>query len=140
MMAQDCRRPRVDSGVGGPIALRRMASAPRRRRCSGAPGGAPPAVRSGLARRRRFVLGEGVENELANVLLCARVGDGAQQREAPALAVDGVLPRGGRDVPAPPGPALPDREADQLQAGEDAVIEVELRVGELYGRVDPHSV
>src|SRR5437867_255306 len=60
-----------------------------------------------------------------------------QEREAPPLAVDRVLPRRERDVPAAPAAPLPDREADQLQAGEDTVTEVQLGIGELSGRVRP---
>ena len=40
-----------------------------------------------------------------------------------------------RDVAAGAGAPLPDREADQLQAGEDAVNEVDLGVGQLSRRV-----
>ena len=39
----------------------------------------------------RFVLGVGLQHEIAHALLRARVGDRAQQREAAALTVDGVL-------------------------------------------------
>jgi len=43
-------------------------------------------------------------------------GDGTQQGEAPTLAVHGVLPRRKRNVPAAGAAALPDREANQLEA------------------------
>jgi hypothetical protein len=52
------------------------------------------------------------------------VNDGTQQREAAALTIDGVLARRERDVAATAAAALPDGEADQLQA-------VELSVGEM---------
>ena len=61
--------------------------------------------------------------------------DRPQEREAAALPVHGVLTRGEGDVPAAAGSALPDGEANQLQPGEHAVVEVQLGVGEFSGRV-----
>jgi hypothetical protein len=66
--------------------------------------------------------------------LCGDVNDWPQEREASALAVHGVLTSGEGHVPAAAGLALPYAEADQLQAGEHAVVEVQLGVSELSGR------
>src|SRR5262245_41969798 len=68
--------------------------------------------------RALLVLGKRVEHELTDPLLRADVGDRPQQREAATLTIDGVLPRRERDVPATTAAALPDAEADQLQAFE----------------------
>ena len=65
----------------------------------------------------------------------SRFGNGPEESEATALAVHGVLPGGERDVATGAGAALPDREANQLEASEDAVDEVDLRVGQLSRRV-----
>src|SRR5688500_15963445 len=101
-------------------------------RTTGAPTGVPAAKgRSGSL----FVLRVGGEDQVAHGVLCVLVRDGPEKREAAALAVDGVLPGGERDVAAGAGPPLPDREADQLQAGEDAVDEVDLSIGQLARRV-----
>lgn len=35
----------------------------------------------------RFVLGKGLEHEIADSVLCGGVGNGPEQREAPALAI-----------------------------------------------------
>jgi hypothetical protein len=58
------------------------------------------------------------------------VPDRPKQREAPTLAIEAVLP-GGESDGAVSVTALPHREADQLQAGERSVGEVQLRVREL---------
>jgi len=69
--------------------------------------------------------GVGGEDQIAHGVLCVLVGDGPEQREAAAFAVDGVLPGGERDVATGACAALPDGEANQLESGEDAVDEVE---------------
>jgi hypothetical protein len=60
-----------------------------------------------------------------------------QQREAPSLAVDAVLPRRKRDVApgAPSAASLPDGKADQLESIERPLGEMELGVRELARRV-----
>ena len=99
-----------------------------------------PAVEDGAIiapprHRLLLVLGVGVEDQLADALLRGGVDDRPQQGERSALAVDGVLAGGERDVPAAAGAAFPDGKADQLQAGERAVGEVQFGIGELAGRV-----
>jgi hypothetical protein len=58
-------------------------------------------------------------------------GDGPEEGEAAALAVDRVLPRRECEVAARAGAALPDREPDEFQAGEDAIAEMDLCLSEL---------
>src|SRR5687768_444049 len=57
---------------------------------------------------------------------------GTQQREAPALSVNGVLPGGERDV-TPSRTSFPDGEADELEPVQRAGVGFEdhFRVGEL---------
>ena len=74
-------------------------------------------------------------NEIAYTFLSARISNGAQQREAATLTVDGVLARREGDVATTTGPAFPYGEADQLQAFEYAIAEVQLGIGEFAGRV-----
>ena len=81
----------------------------------------------------RFVLAVGVEDDLSQSVLRAGVDDRPQQREAATLAVHRVLPGWKRHI-APARLALPDREADQLEAVEVAAGEVQLGVGGLSGR------
>src|SRR5262245_47841830 len=99
----------------------------------------PASVDRGLRVRRDggplLVLGERLEHELTDPVLRGDVGDGPQQREAATLTIDGVLPRRERDVPATTAAALPDAEADPLQAFEFAVGEMQLGIGEFGGRV-----
>src|SRR5215212_7003902 len=77
----------------------------------------PPGVREGrsgcgLEAAVRFE--DGVPNRLLRGCLPIR---GPQQREAPALSVDGVLPGRKRDV-APSRTPFPDGEADELEPGQ----------------------
>src|SRR5438128_1877908 len=98
-------------------------------------------IRLGL----RLVVGVGLENGVAQAVVCADVAGRTQQREAASLTVDGVLPGGERDVPvrsvndvAVPvsqRATFPHREPDQLQAGEWCLGEVQFDVGELSRRV-----
>src|SRR5687767_16005956 len=74
--------------------------------------------------RPHLVLGIGLQYEIAHTLLCARISNRAQQREAATLTVDGVLARRKRDVAARTSALLPHGEADQLQAVEHAFGEV----------------
>ncbi len=60
---------------------------------------------------------------------------GRSKREAAPFAVHAVLTRRERHVPSRSAPRLPNREADQLQAIERTVGEVQLRIGELSRRV-----
>ena len=64
----------------------------------------------------RLVLRVRLQDQIADPVLRRGVADRPQQREAAALAVDRVLTRRERDVAAVAGLALPDREANQLQA------------------------
>src|SRR4051812_19057077 len=75
----------------------------------------------GLNGRAFLVLGERVQHEFTHSILCAGVSDGAQQREAATLTIDGVLASREGDVAATSTAALPDGEADQLQAVELSV-------------------
>src|SRR5688500_20316115 len=86
------------------------------------------ALRRSLGWRRLFVLGVRFENELTNAVLSRRIGDWTQQREAAALTVDRIGARRERDVAAATAAALPDGEADQLQAVEHAFGEVQLGI------------
>jgi hypothetical protein len=90
-----------------------------------------PADISARYRGVLLVLGISLQNQLSNPVVSRGVGRRPEQREAAAFAVDGVLARGERDVPAIAGAAFPDGEADQLQPVEGAVGEVELRVSQL---------
>ena len=63
------------------------------------------------------------------------VSDRPQQREAATLTIDDVLARRERDVAATAAATLPDGEADQLQAVECAVGEMQLGIREFAGRV-----
>jgi hypothetical protein len=76
----------------------------------------PAVERPSHSLGRIFVLGERLENEITNAFLRVLVGDGAEEREAPALAVDRVL--AGREgyVSARGAAAFPDRKSDQLEA------------------------
>jgi hypothetical protein len=97
---------------------------------------APPAVRiGGLRGSHGLGLGGGLDHEMADPLLRRVVRDRPQQREAPALAVDRVLPRGERHVPPGAAAALPDRGPDQLEAGQRTVAGVQLRIAEFAGRI-----
>src|SRR2546425_9180794 len=100
-------------------------------------GAEPAPAKRGLMRvvRRAFGLRVGVQDRLTNRVLRRRVHDGTQQRERTSLAVDLILPRRERDVATAAAATLPYREANQLQAGEHAVREVQFRIGELSGRV-----
>src|SRR5829696_597458 len=93
------------------------------------PGNRPP-LRSGLAGRLVLVLGVRLQHERTHTLLCAGVGDGTQQRKAAALTIDGVLACRERDVAATTAATLPDGEADQLQAVELSVGEMQLGIRE----------
>jgi hypothetical protein len=80
------------------------------------------------------------DDELANPILRSHVRDGPQQRKAAALTIDGVLAcREGR-VAATAATAFPDGEADQLQAVELSVDEMQLGIREFAGRVPVWSV
>src|SRR5262249_21721964 len=73
-----------------------------------------------------------LEDEVADAVVCSVVSNGPQQCEAATLPVDGVLARREGDVASTSAP-LPDGEADQLQAFELAVAEVQLGVRQLAG-------
>jgi hypothetical protein len=75
------------------------------------------------------------ENEVANTVLCRRVGQRPEQREAAALSVHAVRARRKRDVAAVAAAAFPDRKPHQLQALERSIGEVKLRVGKFAGRI-----
>jgi len=87
-------------------------------------------------RRVVLVLGIRLQHEIAHSLLCVRIGDGPEQRKAAAVTIDDVLACREGDVAAPAAPApFPDAEADQLQAFERAVGEMQLGIREFAGRV-----
>ena len=88
------------------------------------------ALRSGLG-RLRLLRGVRLQHKLANAVLCARIADGAQQREAAFLAVNRELTRGERDVLSHAVSSLPHSEPNQLQAVEFSAGEVQFGVGEL---------
>ena len=67
------------------------------------------------------------------MILRLDVGLGPQQREAAALAVHRVLPGREGDVAAGAVAAFPDGEAEQLEAGERTVVEVEFGIRQLAG-------
>ena len=83
----------------------------------------------------RLVLSVGLQHQVADAVLRGRLADRPQQREAAAFAVDGVLARREGDVAAVPGAPLPDGKADQLQAVEQALGEMQLGVRQLSRRV-----
>src|SRR3989442_3170131 len=101
----------------------------------GALGGGAPRTRLMRVVRRALSLVVRLQDRLAHRVVRRRVRDRTQQRKGASLAVDGVLPRRERDVPTGAAATLPDGEANQLQAGEHAVREVQFRIGELSGRV-----
>src|SRR5262249_5328347 len=76
-----------------------------------------------------------LEHEITDALLGMRVSDWAQQREAATLVLHDVLARREGDVPTAATAALPDAEADQLQAFEFSVGEMQLGIREFAGRV-----
>src|SRR6516225_9227597 len=75
-------------------------------------------------RRALFVFLIRLDKQFAQLVLPHRVEDGAEKREAPALAVDGICARRKRDVPAVTGPPFPHGEANQLESGERTVSEM----------------
>ena len=79
----------------------------------------------------------GLQDELPDRLLCGDVSDGAKERETPAFPIDGVLTSREGHIVSVPAPALPDAEADELEAAQDAFGEVQLGVGELPRWVSP---
>src|SRR5256885_16604379 len=109
---------------------------------------APTKARSGkreaapddqLARDRdlRLPLRVLIQNQLAKLALRGGIDNGAEQREAAALAVDVVLARRKRDVAAAPASAalFPDRKSNQLHSFQRPFAEVEFGVGKLARRV-----
>src|ERR1700681_1350202 len=82
---------------------------------SGAPDGTPPGRAIMVAPCP--VLGVSLENELANAFLGGDIGDWAEESEAPALTVNGVLTGRERDGAAAAA-VFPNRKSDQLQAFE----------------------
>src|SRR5438093_1473622 len=82
-----------------------------------------------------LVLGIRLQHEIANAFLRVDIGDRAQQRKGATFTVHGVLARREGDVATATAATLPDGEADQLQACELAVAEVQLGIGEFAGRV-----
>src|SRR3954470_12544302 len=77
-----------------------------------------------------LVLGVRIEDEIADAVLGVDIRGRPQQREAATLTIDGVLARRERDVAAIATAALPYAEADQLQAVEFAVDEMQLGIRE----------
>src|SRR5688500_16700992 len=94
--------------------------------------GRPPGVRegrSGCGLEAAVRVEDGIPNRLLRGCIAIR---GTQQREAPALSVNGVLPGRERDV-APSRTPFPDGEADKLEPVQRASVGFEdhFRVGEL---------
>src|SRR5713226_4026037 len=85
--------------------------------------------------RAFLVIGVRLQNEVPDALLGRGVGDRTEKREAALLAVDGVLTCGEGHVAARTAAALPDPEANQLEAVERAAGEVQLGVCESSDRV-----
>src|SRR5512137_1285943 len=80
-----------------------------------------------------------VENQVPHAVLGSRVSvHGAQEHEAAALTIDGVLPGGERHV-SPAIATFPDGEADELESAErtGTGFEDQLRVGELPWGIAP---
>src|SRR5260370_39032594 len=86
-------------------------------------------------RRSLFVLGVRLEHEIPHAVLRTRVGDGPQQRKAATFTIDGTLARRECDVAAVATAPFPYGEADQLQAVELSVDEMQLGIREFAGRV-----
>src|SRR6266545_1143766 len=82
-----------------------------------------------------LILGIGLQYEIADAFLRARIGNGTKQREAATFTIDRVLARRERDVAAVATATFPDGEPDQLQAVEYAVGEMQLGIREFAGRV-----
>src|SRR5688500_293132 len=95
--------------------------------CGRPPGGRDG--RSGCGLEAAVGVEDGIPNRLLRGCVAVR---GTQQREAPALSVNGVLPGGERDV-APSRTPFPDGEADELEPVQRAGVGFEdhFRVGEL---------
>ena len=85
--------------------------------------------------RGAFVFQVRLQDQFTNPLLRRGIFDRPKQGEAAPLAVDRVLAGGESDVAAGAGLALPDAEANQLQPLQRALREIQLRFGELAGRV-----
>src|SRR3954452_13303765 len=79
-----------------------------------------------------LVLDERLEDALSHLVRCDDVGDRPQEREAPSLGVDGVLACREGDVSpvADASISFPDAEANELQAGQRALVEMQLGIGE----------
>ena len=120
------RRPRIQ-----PVHPRAGAPAPQHEHEHDRPVRGPGAALLAWNRRRRFDTGHRLQDEISDAILRRGVGDRPQQRKAAALAVDGVLPRGKRDVPRAAAPALPDAEAYELEPSRAPVGEVQLGVRQL---------
>src|SRR5438094_10333895 len=76
-----------------------------------------------------------LENDVADTTLGSDIVNRSQEGKAAPLAVHRVLTRGERHGPATARSALPDSEANELQPGEHAVVEVQFGVGQFSGRV-----
>ena len=79
----------------------------------------------------------GLQDELADPVLCGDLSDWAKEREAPAFPIDRVLASREGNVSSVPATTLPDAEADKLESTEDTVGEVQLGIRELTRRVSP---
>src|SRR5437867_2631844 len=121
------RRPR--RGLRRAERLHRL---PPRRDLAGVMGGletvvvcAPCAPAADLLVCRVFlVFGVRLEYEVADALLASGVGDRTKQRERALFALDGVLTGGEGHVADGSAPALPDPEANELEALERPAGEV----------------
>src|SRR5712691_139234 len=80
-----------------------------------------------------LVLGVRFEHEFTNAVLGARVDDGTQQREAATLTIDRVRACRERNVAPVATTFFPDGEADELQAFELSLGEMQLGIREFAG-------
>ena len=76
-----------------------------------------------------------LNNHFSQLVLAHRVEYGAEKREAPALAVDGVCARWKCDVPPITRAPFPHGETNQLESGQRTVSEMKLGVSKLAGRI-----
>src|SRR5437773_3080766 len=85
-------------------------------------------MRSG---RVRFLGGVCLQDQIPNSILSRGVDNRAQEREATALTVDGVLAGREGDVATGVASAFPNRKTDQPQALEWAIGKMQFRIGQL---------
>ena len=75
-----------------------------------------------------------MSSRIGSCAVTSAMGEGAR---TPAFPIDGVLTSREGNIVSVPAPALPDAEADEFEAAQDAFGEVQLGVGELPRWVFP---